>query len=163
MPIDIVAIRKDLIPGHRAAVEAVAAERRYLGRIALPPFDPETAWALQHIANDWPNYCAVQEGEVVGWADVTPNAIPECAHRGTLGMGVVATHRGAGLGAKLLAACIAHTGRAKIEKIELTVYTNNPRAVALYRKFGFVETGLIRDYRRVDGDTYDALLMERLV
>jgi ribosomal protein S18 acetylase RimI-like enzyme len=103
----------------------------------------------------------VDSGEVVGWADVTPNAIPECAHRGTLGMGVVVSRRGEGLGEKMLRACIAHAARAKIEKIELTVYTNNPNAVALYRKCGFVETGLIRDYRRVDGEVYDALLMER--
>jgi hypothetical protein len=54
MTIEICSIRREFIPGWRKAVESVAAERRYLGRIALPPFDLETAFPLQHIANDWP-------------------------------------------------------------------------------------------------------------
>ena len=42
MSIDIVYMRKDLIRPWRAAVEEVAAEKRYLGRVTLPPFDPAT-------------------------------------------------------------------------------------------------------------------------
>ena len=40
MSIDIVYMRKDLIWPWRAAVEEVAAEKQYLGRVTLPPFDP---------------------------------------------------------------------------------------------------------------------------
>jgi putative acetyltransferase len=56
---------------------------------------------------------------------------------------------------------VAHAPRSKIAKIELTVFTNNAPAIALYRKHDFTEIGVIRDYRRLDGVTYDALLMER--
>jgi ribosomal protein S18 acetylase RimI-like enzyme len=101
--------------------------------------------------------------ELVGWADVTPSDIPECAHRGTLGMGVIAGYRGTGIGSRLLEACIAHAPRSNIAKIELTVYTNNRAAIALYRKYRFTEIGVIRDHRRLDGVTYDALLLERLL
>jgi ribosomal protein S18 acetylase RimI-like enzyme len=161
MTVDIVYIRKDLILGWRAACEAVAAERIHLGRVVLPPFDPERSFPLKMIENDWPMYCALAGSDVVGWADVTPSDIPECAHRGTLGMGVVASHRGAGIGGRLLEACIAHAPRSKITKIELTVFTSNTAAIALYRRHHFTEIGVIRDYRRLDGVTYDALLMER--
>ncbi len=163
MTIGIVYTPKDLMASHRAAVDAVIAERIYLGRLSLPPFDPATAFLLKHIANNWPTYCAVVNNEVVGWADITPIDVPECAHRGILGMGVLAPYRGQGLGARLLAACIAHAPQSNIEKIELTVYSDNTGAIALYRKLGFSDAGIWRDYRRVDGRTQDALLMERSV
>lgn len=154
-------IRRELIPGWRATVEAVAAERVYLGRITLPPHDPEAPFPLHHITNDWPMYCAVDHGEVVGWADITPDGIAECRHRGTLGMGLRAGHRGKGLGGQLLDACLAHAPRCGIEQVELAVYTTNTAAIGLYRSRGFTEYGLIRDWRRVDGRSDDSLLMVR--
>lgn len=159
MAIEIVYMRKELIFAHRALVEAVAAEKMYLGRVVMPPFDPDKAFPLQMITKGWPMYCAIDGDAYVGWADIAPSDIPECAYRGTLGMGVAASHRGKGLGARLLQACLNHAPRSGLEKVELTVYTSNVHAIALYRKFGFVEYGLNRDYRRVDGVIYDALLM----
>lgn len=161
MAVDIVYMRKDLMFAHHALVQAVAAEKKYLGRVVMPPFDAENAFPLRLIANDWPVYCALDGAEYVGWADVVPSDIPERAYRGTLGMGLAATHRGKGLGARLLQACLDHAPRSGIEKVELTVYTSNVQAIALYRKFGFVEYGLQKGYRRVDGVVYDALLMEK--
>lgn len=163
MPLEVRPIQREHIAGWRAAVESVAAERIYLGRITLPPHSEETAFPLLHIANGWPMFVALSGNAVVGWADVTPVDIPECSHRGILGMGVVAPFRGQGLGERLLQACIAQATRAGLSKIELTVFSANERAIALYRKAGFTQVGLIRDYRRVDGTTYDAVLMERLV
>ena len=50
-----------------------------------------------------------------------------------------------------------------MSKVELTVYTSNAAAIALYRKHGFTEIGVVGDYRRLDGEIYDALLMERFL
>ena len=163
MATDIVYIREDLIGGWRAACETVAAERIFMGRVSLPPEDSAQAFARRSISNNWPMYCAVEGQTVVGWADITPVDNPECAHRGMLGMGVVASRRGAGLGEQLLSACLIHAPRSGIEKVELTVYTSNGPAIALYRKHGFTEIGVVRDFRRLDGVTYDALLMEKFL
>jgi len=163
MTLDVRPIQREHIAGWRGAVEAVAAERIYLGRITLPPHSEETAFPLLHIANGWPMFVALSGEAVVGWADVTPVDIPECSHRGVLGMGLLAPFRGQGIGERLLQACIAQAPRAGLSKIELTVFSTNARAIALYRKVGFTQVGFIPDYRRVDGTTYDAVLMERLV
>ena len=160
---EIVPIREDLILGWRAACEAVAAERIYLGRLTLPPFDPQNAFPLRHINNGWPSYVALDGDSVIGGADITPDSVPECVHRGTLGMWVIASHRGQGVGRRLLDACLAHAPRAGMSKVELTVYTSNAAAIALYRRCGFTAIGVVRDYRRLDGVTYDALLMERFL
>jgi len=163
MTLGVVPTTRDHVLGHRAAVEAVAAEKLYLGRVTMPPFDPENAFPLRQIAGGWPTYTALDGHSVVGWADIAPSEIPECAHRGTLGMGLLPAYRGRGLGGALLTECLRHATRCGIESVELTVYTSNVAAVALYRKFGFAEHGLIRDYRRVDGVRYDALLMSKAV
>lgn len=154
-------ITPELITGWRRAVESVAAERAFLALITLPPFDPERAFPLKLIENNWPMYCAVADGEVVGWCDITPVEIPECIHRGILGMGVIAPYRHSGIGRRLLQACLEHCQHTPIEKVELTVFTDNAPAIALYRAFGFTDIGINRDYRRVDGVVYDALLMSR--
>ena len=60
----------------------------------------------------------------------------------------------------MLAACLVHARRINLAKVELSVYSNNAAAVALYKRFGFKEIGVVQDYRRLDGVTYDARLME---
>ena len=146
---EIVRMREDLILGWRSVCEAVAAERIYLGRLTLPPFDPENPFPRHHIRNNWPSYIALDDGAVVGWADITPVDIPECQHRGILGMGLLASHRRQGLGSRLLEACIEHTARTGMSSIELTVYSGNTAAITLYRRLGFTEIGTIRDYRQI--------------
>jgi putative acetyltransferase len=47
-------------------------------------------------------------------------------------------------------------------RLELTVYTDNARAIALYRKFGFVVEGTQRAFAMRDGVFVDALAMARL-
>ena len=78
-------------------------------------------------------------------------------------MGIVASHRGAGLGGRLMTAALDHAPRSGITKVELVVFDSNQRAAALFRKFGFEEIGISRDYRRVDGVTYNGVLMERFL
>ena len=49
-----------------------------------------------------------------------------------------------------------------LQRVELTVYTDNPGAQALYRKFGFVEEGLARGFAFRQGEYVDALYMARI-
>ena len=46
--------------------------------------------------------------------------------------------------------------------MELTVFVDNARAIALYERFGFEREGLMRDYAFRDGAFVDALAMARL-
>jgi len=151
------------VAAHRSAVEAVAGERIYLGLVTLAPFDPERAFPLRLIETDRPMHAAMEGDELVGWADITPVGVPGSVHRGVLGMGLLASHRGAGTGRRLPEACLANAPRCAITKVELTVFTGNTPAIALYRRAGFTDIGIIKDYRRLDGVTYDALMMEQFL
>lgn len=77
-----------------------------------------------------------------------------------LGMLVAADWRGRGVGAALLGAGIDWARGAGAHKVALQVWPHNAPALALYRRFGFVEEGLLRrHYRRRNGELWDAIVM----
>jgi L-phenylalanine/L-methionine N-acetyltransferase len=89
--------------------------------------------------------------------------LPRRRHVLGLGMTVAKGWQGRGVGSALMAALIDYTDRwAGVLRIELTVYTDNARAIALYRRFGFVEEGVAHAYALRDGVYVDALMMARL-
>jgi RimJ/RimL family protein N-acetyltransferase len=112
------------------------------------------------ITNNWPVYYAVADGRVVGWADITPGSNPRMSHRGFLGMGLIKDFRGKGLGTQLLKKALTHAKNIGLEKIELSVYTENNAAIKLYKKCGFKEIGIVKHYRKLNGRYFDCLEME---
>ena len=50
-----------------------------------------------------------------------------------------------------------------LEKVELNVYTTNLPAIALYKNFEFEEEGLIRKFRKLDGQYFDCLAMGKFL
>jgi ribosomal protein S18 acetylase RimI-like enzyme len=83
---------------------------------------------------------------------------------GDLGMLVDAGWRGRGVGSALLQAAIDLSRERGLHKLCLDVWPANSAALALYRKFGFVEEGrLVKQYRRASGELWDALVMGLLL
>jgi L-phenylalanine/L-methionine N-acetyltransferase len=88
---------------------------------------------------------------------------PRRRHVLGLGMTVAKGWQGRGVGTALMAALIDYADRwAGVLRIELSVYTDNAPAIALYRRFGFVEEGVGRAFALRDGAYVDALMMARL-
>jgi L-phenylalanine/L-methionine N-acetyltransferase len=68
-----------------------------------------------------------------------------------------------GVGNALMLALLDYADRwALLLRIELTVYADNARAIALYRRHGFAVEGTHRAYALRDGAFVDALAMARL-
>ncbi|MGH8799836.1 MAG: GNAT family N-acetyltransferase, partial [Casimicrobiaceae bacterium] len=68
-----------------------------------------------------------------------------------------------GIGTALLQAAIdLADGWLNYQRLELTVFTDNLAALALYRKFGFAIEGTCRAYAYRNGSYTDAYLMARL-
>ena len=85
------------------------------------------------------------------------------SHVGTFGMAVHDAYAGRGAGTALMAAAVEQADRwLGIRRLELTVWTDNIRAIALYERFGFEREGLMRDYAWRDGAYADAIAMARL-
>jgi RimJ/RimL family protein N-acetyltransferase len=131
--------------------------------IEPPPLEKVASFQRDLIAKNGPVYYALNNDRVVGWCDVFPEKNPRQNHRGGLGMGLLPEFRGQGLGSKLLSAVLDHAKKFGLEKVELNVYTSNTSAIALYKKFGFEQEGLIKKYRKLDGRYFDCLAMGKFL
>lgn len=158
----ILPIALEHIAGFREALGSVARERAYLAHLDTPSLEWATDFITNTVAKDHAQFVAVEAGTVVGWCDILPNPRPGFQHSGSVGMGVLREWRGHGLGEALLAACIEKASAKGLTRIELEVFSDNAPAIALYRKLGFVEEGLKRRARILDGRTQDLLVMARL-
>ena len=144
-------------------IAAVAAEERWIA--TEPPVDVavraermrealergrDRFWVLED-----------DDGRVVGNLGLHPTHADGVV---SLGMAIVAGVRGRGGGSALLQAAMAWLHDSGHHKVELEVWPDNERAIALYERHGFEVEGLRRDhYRRRDGSLRSALIMARPV
>ena len=105
---------------------------------------------------------AVIDGKVIGTLGLVLQQ-GRRAHAATLGMAVHDAYAGRGAGTALMAAAVEQADRwLGLKRIELSVWTDNARAIALYERFGFEREGLFRGYAFRDGAYVDAVSMARL-
>ena len=107
---------------------------------------------------------AIGEWQVVANAGLHPvGAQLRRRHVMSLGIAVHPDAQGQGVGRALMQALCDWTDNwGQVLRIELSVFSDNARAIALYRQLSFVDEGLHRGYALRDGDYVDALSMARL-
>jgi len=133
---------------------AMAAQPSVRAGMLLMPYPELSHWA------DWPGrsgttdlvLVAEVDGRAVGHALLSPEeASPARRHVRSLALGLLDDYQGQGIGAALMAALIDYCDRwLNVGRLELTAFSANEAALALYRRFGFeVE-------RRMHGDAFRA-------
>jgi ribosomal protein S18 acetylase RimI-like enzyme len=134
---------------------AVAEEPDGIG--SEPPVDVEAraaSWTLDG------TFVAVAGSEVLGSLHVEPSS----AGYGEIGMAIVRGWRGRGVGSALMEAAIDWSRERGLHKLSLSVWPHNAAAIALYRKFGFVEEGRrVKQMRRQSGELWDLVDMGLLL
>ncbi|MEM6312626.1 MAG: GNAT family N-acetyltransferase [Planctomycetota bacterium] len=109
------------------------------------------------------SFVAELDGVVVGSASLNHEQRPRRQHIGGIGMGVHDDHHGRGVGTALMDAIVNHADNwLDLKRLELTVFVDNPAAIALYRKFGFEDEGVQRAHGFRAGEYVDALMMARI-
>jgi ribosomal protein S18 acetylase RimI-like enzyme len=157
--IEIVPIALDHVEGFHRALDSVARERKYLSIFEAFPVAAMADFILRQNKTGGPAFVALKVGEVIGWCDIRRQALPAFAHRGSVGMGVVAQWRGRGIGSRLLNAAIEDGFRRGLVRVELEVRADNARAIALYERIGFVREGIVHNAFSIDGQYFDAIAM----
>jgi putative acetyltransferase len=159
-----VTIRRAEVGDAEAIRATMATPRAQAGTLQLPL--PSLEMWRKRIADFAPDdYLLVAEvnGQVVGNAGLHAAGRARRKHAGSIGMSVRDDWQGRGVGTALLAAAIDIADNwLGYRRLELTVYTDNAAAVALYRKFGFEVEGTLREYAFRNGEYVDAYTMARL-
>lgn len=137
----------------------------FAGTLQLP-YPDEEVWRTRLASQPGLSLQLVAEveGQVVATAGLF-TAAPSPRRRHALGLGITVAQpwQGQGVGRALMAALCEWADRwAGILRIELTVFADNQRAIALYQAFGFEIEGRLRAYALRDGHYADVLTMSRL-
>jgi len=104
------------------------------------------------------------DGEVVGEGSLRSLGPSWLAHVGLLAMHLHPDVQGRGLGRQLFRALLEAARAQGLERLELYVRADNPRAIGLYRSEGFVLEGVRRAFVRPPGvPAVDDLLMARFL
>lgn len=131
--------------------------------LALPyeSFDTVKKWLEPQSPRDL-HLSAELEGRVVGASALRP-FYGRRAHAAEFWIGVHEDYSRKGIGSRLLGAMIdAADNWLNIKRIEMTVFTDNVSALALYNKFGFEIEGTHKAATFRDGAFVDAYCMARL-
>lgn len=108
-------------------------------------FDPEKEGQFLEQKAASPNeieIIAFVDGKVAGTAGIEAVGTKyKVRHRSEFGISVLKEYWGLGIGRALMEACIKCAKEAGYAQLELTVVSENVRAIALYKKAGFVEYG----------------------
>jgi RimJ/RimL family protein N-acetyltransferase len=143
------------IPGFHAALDSVAQEGIYISTQRAAALPSVASFIVGNITSANVQLVADSAGQIVGWCDVCHSGSMVFDHVGTLGMGVIASHRGRGVGTRLIAATIAAAWQSDFQRIELEVYASNTNARALYERHEFVLEGTKRFGASVRGSYTD--------
>ncbi|AUH49919.1 GNAT family N-acetyltransferase [Chromobacterium sp. ATCC 53434] len=158
---------RHLEPDDAADLSELAADASVYGNTLQLPYPSAGAMAArvarQLGAGRYQLVCEAADGRVVASAGLWRFEEARLGHIGGLGINVHRDWQGRGAGKLLMAALLDLADNwIGLERLELTVYPDNAAALALYRRFGFVEEARLRAHSLRGGVYRDVLLLGRL-
>jgi RimJ/RimL family protein N-acetyltransferase len=105
-----------------------------------------------------------QHEEVIGEVDIIIRPLERIKHIGQLSIGTLPAYQRQGMATLLLELAIVCAHKKGLRRLELSVFANNHPARALYKKFGFSEEGVRKNYLLHQNDCFeDDILMALLL
>jgi phosphinothricin acetyltransferase len=109
-----------------------------------------------------PRLVAERDGEIVGWAALSPASSRSCYAGVAEGSLYVAREaRGTGVGTSLLRALVEAAEQAGVWTIQTSIFPENAASIALHRRCGFRVVGTRERIGQLDGSWRDTVLLER--
>ena len=151
-------------PADIEAIKAIYDQPTVYANTLQLPYQPVANWQrLYNAGAGFYNLIAEVEGAVVGQLGMQVCQNPRRRHVAEIGMGVSEEFQGQGIGSALLRAALEMADNwLNIRRVELTVYSSNEAAIALYERFGFEVEAELADYAFQYGKYVTALAMARI-
>jgi len=151
---------RELRPGDWPAVRAIYEDGIRGGDAT---FETETpSWEAWNAAHPELRLVAESDGQVVGWAALSP-ASPRHCYRGVgeVSVYVAGAARGAGLGRALLERLVERSEQAGYWTLTAGVFPENETSLRLHKACGFREVGVRERLGESGGVWRDVVLLER--
>jgi L-amino acid N-acyltransferase YncA len=126
-------------------------------RIRTPPVREFATQIATHLT-----LVALDRGTVVGWVSLGPY-MPARDGIGLYQLYIDRSHRGRGIGTRLLCALVDQAERDGYFKIVGRIFASNQPAIRVAQACGFRQVGLHQRHGQVDGRWQDVLVFERLL
>jgi phosphinothricin acetyltransferase len=157
MPVIVV---RDLEPSDWRRVREIYLDGVRGGDATFETEAPEwEAWNAAHLGL---RLVAVDDGEVAGWAAVSPTSTRECYRGvGEVSIYVSESARGRGVGQMLLGELVARSEAAGYWTLTAGIFPENEASLRLHRSGGFRDVGVRERIGRSRGVWRDVVLLER--
>jgi L-amino acid N-acyltransferase YncA len=154
---EIRAMRAEDWPAVKAIYEQGIATRLATFETEAPAWE---AWDAGHLAA--PRLVAEEDGEVIGWAALSPVSRRPC-YAGVVEESVYVAEgaRGRGVGTALLGRLCTDAEAAGIWTIQTSIFPENVASVELHERCGFRVVGTRERIGQLDGVWRDTVLLER--
>ena len=151
---------RDLTPADWPAVAAIYAAGISTGNATFETEVP--VWEAWDASHSGLRLVAEEEGEVVGWATLTPVS-GRCCYRGVgeNSIYIAESARGRGVGRSLLARLVERAEADGFWTIETGIFPENAASVALHLACGFRIVGTRERLGEMNGVWRDVLFLER--
>lgn len=159
--------KNDAIELSKLRIE-IDGETEYLDRESgeglLTPDDFEKLIYEDSIAEKNIFLLAEVKGKIVGFTRCEGSKLSRFRHKAEFGICILKEYWGYGIGKVMIENILMWSDTAGIKKISLTVVQTNTNAIQLYKKYGFVEEGLlINDRIHKDRNYYNTVIMGRVL
>ena len=102
---------------------------------------------------------ATDGGRIIANASLEANRVQRYSHVSELSITVLREYWGRGVGSHLMEMMINFAIENGIELLYLEARADNERAISLYKKFGFVKSGEIPKFFKINGEYFGCVTM----
>ncbi|TCS41605.1 GNAT family N-acetyltransferase [Reinekea marinisedimentorum] len=161
----VIKVRRAEPADAQAIKEIYEHPNAYSGTLQLPHPSVEL-WEkrISNVPDNVYSYVAMLDDQIVGNLGMEVCVNPRRRHVASFGMGVRDDAAGKGVGSALLKTAIDLADNwLNLKRLEITAYTDNERAICLYKKFGFIVEGESEAFAFRNGKYVSAYHMARIV
>jgi len=147
-------------------VNSLVDERAEIGKDEKTSRDEEIDWLsglLARLEKDKTFFLVAEvEGRVIASSDINRQKGYQ-KHVGVVGIVIKKGFRELGIGTAIMQALVEQAKKMGMEVLTLTAFVSNKRAIHVYEKVGFVQTGLIPKKHLKEGKYIDEVIMTKLL
>ena len=149
-----------------ALINSLVDEKAEIARTEKVSREEEIDWlskVLSRLEKDETFYLVAEVGgKVVAVSEISKRSGYE-KHVGVIGIAIRNEFRDLGIGTEMIKTLVKQAQEIGLKVLTLTAFASNKRAIRVYEKVGFVQTGRVPKKHFKDGKYIDEIIMTKLL